>query len=178
MIAFIFDTETSGLIDNRVLPIEKQPELVEFYGCSVDLASGEVLSELDTLVRPKRPVSDEITRITGLTNEDLVAAPSFEEVADRIAAAIEGSPRVLAHNLSFDMEMIDLEFERIGRKIAWPRRKICTVEATVHISGFRQSLTGLHTALFGEGFPSAHRARNDVAALVRCAVELFRRGEL
>ncbi len=55
-------------------------------------------------------------------------------------------------------------------------RLICTVESTEHIKGFRLTLTKLHEHLFGEAFPSAHRAENDVRPLTRCFIELYNRG--
>jgi len=177
MIALLFDTETTGLIDSHLIPLKRQPHVIEFYGCVADLATGEVQQELDLLIKPPVPVSAEITRITGLDDASLKDAPAFFEAASSIFSMVESAPLVLAHNLSFDREMLDLEADRLSRKIAWPRL-LCTVEATVHIKGFRLNLTGLHEHLFGEGFPAAHRAKNDVMAMLRCAVELHRLGEI
>jgi DNA polymerase III epsilon subunit-like protein len=177
MIAFIFDTETSGLIDNRTIKIDRQPSIIEFYGCLVDLETGEIKSELDLLIEPPKEVSEEITNITSITNDMLKGKPLFEAVASLIATAIENAPIVIAHNLSFDREMVDVEFERLGKTIKWPRL-LCTVEATIHLKGFRLSLSNLHETLFNEPFAGAHRARVDVQALVRCCVELFKRGEI
>lgn len=177
VIVFLFDTETTGLLDSHLIPLAKQPHIIEFYGCLADLSTGEIIGEIDHLIKPPVPISEEITRITGLTDEALKDSPPFAAVAGRIRAAIEDAPRVVAHNLSYDREMIDIEFERLEQKVKWPRL-LCTVEATLHLKGFRLNLTGLHEHLFGEGFPSAHRARNDVQALLRCACELHRRDEL
>jgi hypothetical protein len=52
------------------------------------------------------------------------------------------------------------------------------VECTEHFYGYRLSLTNLHKHLFNEGFPEAHRARNDVEALCRCVVKLIEMGEI
>lgn len=170
----IFDTETNGLIENHTIKLNKQPEVIEFYGCVVDLAKkGKILSEFDTLVRPHRPLDDEPKKITGLTDEILATAPYFESVANRVELILQSAPVVIAHNLSFDVEMIELEMERLHRKIAWPR-KLCTVEQTIHLKGFRLSQSNLHEFLFGEGFEGAHRAKADVHALVRICVELFK----
>jgi DNA polymerase III alpha subunit (gram-positive type) len=178
MRAFVFDTETSGLIDTHRIPLKKQPEIIEFYGATVNPESGEIFGEIDQLIKPAKEISEEITRITHITNDMLKDAPAFGFVADKIKAAIEEADCVIAHNLSYDMEITDIEFERIGGKIAWPKRRICTVEQTIHLKGHRLNLMGLHELLFKSRFEEAHRARNDVEALIRCVVELFRRGEL
>lgn len=180
-----FDTETTGLIGNHTMKLDKQPELIEFYGCIVDLATGEIGEAVNLLVKPVKPIKEgfdgsKITQITGIDDVLLEdeRASSFNTLKDIFYSFIETAPGVLAHNLSFDMEIMDLEFERRGMKVTWPNVRICTVEQTVHLKGYRLSLAGLHELLFGEAFPEAHRAKNDVTAMVRCAVELFKRGEI
>lgn len=177
MIITCWDTETTGLVNNHVMPLDKQPELTEAYFCTVNLETGEILAEWESLFKPSQPISDEITRITGIDDALVADAPAFKDKADEIAAFIEGSPIVCAHNLSFDKEILDLEAERLGRTIKWPPL-LCSVEASVHLLGYRLTLTALHEHLFNARFPEAHRARNDVQALVRCMCELYRRGEL
>lgn len=180
MKAFLYDTETTGLITNRKLKLDKQPHIIEFYGCLADLKKGKVLSEINTFIKPPDPslVTPEITRITGITYDDLKDAPPFASVAEDIFRTLEKSPILIAHNLSFDKEMIDIEAERLSRSVKWPKRLLCTVEQTVHIKGFRMNLSGLHEHLFGEPFAGAHRAKIDVDALMRCSVKLVKMGVL
>lgn len=175
MKALIFDTETTDLINSGLLKIDQKPSIIEFYGEIVDLENGIIAAELENLFKPPKPITAEITKITSITNEMVADAPPFASVANEIRKMIEESEAVIAHNVSFDREAIDIEFERIGQKIHWPRL-ICTVEATICMKGFRLTLTALHQELFGEPFSGAHRARHDVQALKRCALELFRRG--
>ena len=177
MKAFLFDTETTGLIENHTLALDKQPSVIEFFGCLADLKTGKIISSVDTLIKPPKPVSGEVTKITGLTNDDLANAPTFLEVQDKIFPALEGAPIIIAHNLSFDKEMMELEAERLSRKIKWPRL-ICTVEQTVALKGFRLSLSALHEHLFNETFTGAHRARVDVEALLRCCKKLHKMGAI
>ena len=183
MIALICDTETSGLVQNHVIPLARQPSIIEYFGWTADFNRNELLDPepgqqaLDLLIKPPKPIDAEITKITGLTNEMLEAAPPFAAVADLIKMQIEAAPVVIAHNLSFDKEMIDLEFERLGQKINWPR-VICTVECCNFLKGYRLSLSNLHEHLFGESFAGGHRAKNDVAALTRCCQKLFEMGVL
>lgn len=178
MIATIFDTETTALIQNGTIALEQQPFVIEFYGNTVDLATGEVIGDLHKVIKPPHPISEEISKITGLTNSDLEGQPKFAIVAGAIRAFLENSPIVIAHNLSFDIEIINFEFTRNGgRLVNWPRQ-ICTVEQTVHLLGKRLTLTNMHQHLFERPFPDAHRARPDVEALTRCCVELYKRGHL
>lgn len=178
MIAMLFDTETTGLIDNHAIRLERQPHVIEFYSCLADLKTGDVIEEIDLLIRPPemRYLSEEISSITGISREMVENSPLFSDVSQKIFDAIEKAETVVAHNLSFDMEMMDLEAERLGKKIRWPERRICTVEQTIYLNGHRLNLSGLHELLFKERFAGAHRAKVDVMALLRCCVELYSRG--
>lgn len=175
MIVTIFDTETSGLVENHTVKMDKQPEVIDFYAAHVDLKKGKILKEFDTLIKPRTRISELITKITGITNELLEKEKPFNYYGGTIVPMLTVNPVVIGHNLSFDMEMIDLEMERLGRAIIWPR-PICTVEQTIHLKGFRLSQTALHEHLFGEGFNDAHRAKPDTQALIRICIELFKRG--
>lgn len=182
MRALVFDTETTGLIGNRTVHIDKQPYCIEFYGELVNLAEGgKVEKFFHTLIKPpillptKVKGDKGIADITGITDEMLSTAPRFADVAQQIKALIEESPGVIAHNLSFDMDMVEIEMERAKVSVKWPKRRICTVEQTIHMRGHRLNLTKLHNILFpGESF-TPHRANEDVKALTRCATELHRR---
>lgn len=175
MRALILDTETTDLIANRTIKIDKLPYILEFYGATIDLSTGEMLNDFSTMIKPPIKVPEEVTKITGITDDMLKDKPEFWMVSDHIADMIQSAPAVIAHNASYDKEIIDIAFDRIGRYLRWPR-VICTVEQTVHIKGFRLSLSALHEHLFGQAFSGAHRAKEDVLALGRCATELFKQG--
>lgn len=177
MRALLLDTETDGLIDNLTIAIDKLPNVLEFYGCLADLRTGEIEQELNTLVRPPKSIPAEVTGITGIDDEMVAQAPPFKDVAEQIKNFIESAPLVIAHNMSYDRDVINTEFKRLGTEVRWPP-VLCTVEQTIHIKGFRLSLSALHETLFGEPFAGAHRAKVDVQALLRCCVRLSEQGEL
>ncbi|SRR5713226_405803 len=177
MIALILDCETSDLIVNHSVKLERQPEIIEFCSFTTNLETGERLQELEMLIQPKNPISAKITEITGIDNEGLKYAPPFKDFAEAIKINLETALTVIAHNMSFDAEMLDIEFERLGTKIIWPRR-ICTVENSIFVKGYRLNQQALYAHLFpGESY-KAHRGRSDVEALERICLELFKRGEL
>lgn len=178
MKVFIFDTETTGLVKNSLVPLDKQPRIIEFFGHTVDDETGDVLNEIEFFCDPGIPIEPIITRITGIKQEQLTGQKPFSSHRLDIQKAIDEADAVLAHNASFDLHLVECEFQRCnGSVIRWPR-KICTVEQTEWIRSHRLSLTALHEELFGEGFPAAHRARTDVEALTRCYLELKRRGDI
>ena len=95
-------------------------------------------------------------------------AKSFADHVPEIRDMLENTDAVCAHNLSYDKELADVEFNRLGLKVNWPNRLICTVEQSYPLKGYRLSLANLHAELGLGGFKDAHRAIADVRALVNC----------
>ena len=179
MKAFIFDTETTGLVENRSMNPKKLPEIIEFYGCVYDWGTSVVEEEVDSLCKPQlAPISAEITKITRIDNHDVENAPAFREIVPAIESSMAKCQAVIAHNLSFDKDMLEIEFERLGLTVKWPALNICTVEQTIHYKGYRLSLTDLHELLFQRPFPEAHRAKHDTQALINITTELIKRGDI
>lgn len=174
----IFDTETTGLVDNKSTRSEKQPEIIEFCGITINADNGSVIEIYDQLIKPTTPITEEITKMNNIDNDMVKNSPTFKIVAPDIRDLIERSDCVVAHNAAFDRDMVDIEFAKLGlTKIAWPRI-ICTIEATIHFKGYRLSLAALHEYLFKKPFEGAHRARADVEALARIVVRLRKDGAI
>lgn len=175
MRAMVFDTETTGLIDNIGRPLIKQPHTIEFFGITVDHTTMTTAEHLGTLVKPPITISDLITKITGVSNDMVRDAPVFSFNAEKIKTYIESHDRIVAHNAGFDRDIINIEFERLGQTIKWPE-VICTVEASEWFKGYRLKLGDLHMELFGADFSDHHRAEPDTRALARCYIEMVNRG--
>lgn len=177
MRALILDTETTGLLKKKAAALETQPHIIEFYGAIVD-QEGKVIEAYGTLVKPPEKISALITSITGITNAMLADAPPFVAVAPKIREMVEGSTRVVAHNLSFDVGMLDNEFKRLKIALKYPKVKTCTVEQSEFIKGRRMKLADLYSHLFPGETYAAHRAKADVDALVRVYCEGVKTGWL
>lgn len=171
----VFDTETDGLIQNTAVALDKQPRVIEFYGLVIDEKANE-LEVVHHFMNTERPVPEEITKITGYKTEDIKDKPVFKFCAPKLKEAIEACDRVVAHNASYDCQVMDFNMKRSNMDaIKWPE-VICTVELTHHIKGHRLKLADLYQHLFGETFENAHTASADVRALTRCYLELNRLG--
>ncbi|HTL50180.1 MAG TPA: exonuclease domain-containing protein [Steroidobacteraceae bacterium] len=88
------------------------------------LEGGAVVEEWSTLVNPGVPIPYAIQEFTGIREAMVADAPPFAEVADLIAARIDGALFV-AHNARFDYGFLRSEFRRLGRRFRAP--VLCTV---------------------------------------------------
>lgn len=168
MIVRFFDTETDNLIRSFLRPLDKQPHVWWYY--SID--DGD--DELDLKMDPTVELSKEASKVTKTSRKDLIGFPTFDQVAEKIKVNIESADLMVAHNLTFDRDVLNFEFQRLGMKVDWPAL-LCTVESTEFLLGYRLNLTALHEYLFGCKFDGAHGARSDVLALRNCYRELVKR---
>lgn len=162
----VFDTETTGLLLHPSAPLSAQPRIIEF--AAVILNDGIIEGKGSLIINPGVEISDEITKITGLTNADLKAAPFFTAVLPKIRGVFKNIDMVMAHNLSFDKGMLmnDLERFEARKDFPWPLRELCTVELYHELFGYRPSLKKLYARIMGEPLKQTHRALDDVLALV------------
>jgi DNA polymerase III alpha subunit (gram-positive type) len=171
----IFDTETTGLLKANIVDLDKQPKIIELAAIKLDDKTLEEVDRIEFLVNPKESLEKIITKITGLTDNKLKDAKTFEYHYEKLADFFLGEKYLLAHNIAFDMGMLKNDLARIGRltQFPYPPIQICTVVQTFQIKGYRLNLSKMHQHLFGEDFPEAHRAMNDVEALTRCVKNLI-----
>ena len=89
--------------------------------------------------------------------------PRFAEVADELAANLEG--RVLvAHNASFDVNFLQAEFARLGRTMP-EVRVLCTLRLARRHFKFPSNRLGAIAEALGIKMDGAHRAHADALAL-------------
>lgn len=170
----IFDTETTGLLQPENSDLTMQPKIIEFYGVRLNEEFG-IESEVNVMIDPKEPLSQEIVNITNITDNMVRGQGEFSEHASAIASIFDGADLSVAHNHAFDSGMLDVEFRRLDKYLPRARHQLCTVEATMGMTGHRLSLTRLHWMLIQEQF-KAHRAKDDVYALVRVFHQLTEKG--
>jgi ATP-dependent DNA helicase DinG len=101
----VLDTETTGLDTavDRVIDLG-----------AVRLGPGlEVVERFQTLVDPGIPIPLAVTRLVGLTQDDLRGAPTFAE-AYRAFRAFAGDAVLVGHNAAFDREHLAAGARRAG----------------------------------------------------------------
>jgi DNA polymerase III epsilon subunit-like protein len=165
MLFAVFDTETTGLPYHKDAPLSLQPRVIEFGGIITD--GTEIIREVEFICDPKMQISDEITKITGLTNADLKGKPEFSDCIPQLQSFFMDADAYVAHNASFDRHMLQFDLRRMKKDLPYiffPRIPICTVEETFHMYGRRVRLIELYEMLIGP-YVQKHRAIDDVRLL-------------
>lgn len=145
-------------IDCETTGFGRHDRIVEFAAVEVDVGTGQVVDEIDTLVNPERDVGP--VDVHGVTASMVSAAPTFEEVAGALGRRLQGA-LLVAHNLAFDARLLGQEFQRLGTAFD-PGAGYCTLRAT------SQKL-GLACESFGIAHADQHRALSDARATAQLA---------
>lgn len=163
-ISLILDTETTGLLLPKTADLSKQPCIIELAIAKFE--NGKLIGELSELIDPEREISAEITKITGITNEDVAGKQKFRQLLPQIEDFVAGAEVLYAHNAPFDTGMLSVELERCARTgFPWPPTTICTVQEFMHLKGRRLKLTQLYELKLNKVLKQDHRAMSDVMAL-------------
>jgi len=112
----VLDVETTGFSPAN------RDRIIEIGIVRVD-SSNHVISEYGTLINPKRDVGP--THIHGITARDVLGAPTFDEIAGDVLAAIKGAV-IVAHNAAFDLRFLLHECAACGAPIP-PNASLCTM---------------------------------------------------
>ena len=102
----IMDTETTGLDPlkgDRIIEVG----IVEMIGRKF---TGE---KLHVYINPQRGMDEEVIRIHGISEAFLTDKPTFDQVAQSLYDFMDGA-EVIAHNASFDMNFLNMEFAKVG----------------------------------------------------------------
>jgi DNA polymerase-3 subunit epsilon len=169
----IFDTETTGLTGPSAMPLDQQPQIIEFAVVEIDSDAQAIIGEHSWLLDPGKTLTDEIIKITGLHDEDLKGKPTFPAVLPDITKLFLGAHGLVAHNLPFDMEMLVNELRRCGKEFAfpYPPQQLCTVQAFFYVKGRRMKMTELYEHVLGRPLAQKHRALDDTRALAEIVLK-------
>ncbi|MEY8370708.1 exonuclease domain-containing protein [Aerococcaceae bacterium 50-4] len=75
--------------------------------------NGQVVDQFATDIFPNQEIPREITKLTGITNEQVKHAPKFQEVAEILWQKLSNTV-IVAHNIGFDYKFLDKTFQAHG----------------------------------------------------------------
>lgn len=149
------DTETTGLSPRycRVIDI----------GVAV-WENGKIIETWQSLVNSQVYISPTISRITGITEDQLVNAPDFSDIAWKLKSYLS-SGIMVAHNASFDFNFLNAEYQKIDDLLEVER--LCTVQLSRRLyPNYRSHGLSAIIDRFGINVSDRHRALPDALATV------------
>ncbi len=171
----VFDTETTGItrlsFANK-LNYKKWPRLVQVAWILVK--DGAIQFQGDSIIRPVDfLIPPKTTQIHGITQERAESnGADIRHALTEISYMMERAEAIVAHNLAFDLGVLESEAIRLNRKLKIPQKRICTQylgriymhkEKRRKLGGY-PSLSQLYESLFGFTFNPKHNAVTDTVA--------------
>ena len=164
-IGAVVDVETTGFKPEKEVIIELAIRRFRFDNQGRILAIDRVWSWLED---PGRPLSAEITQLTGLTDAGLAGEQIDDAAAIRL---LSSSHLIIAHNAAFDRKFIERRLPKAaGLPWACSYREVDWAGAGFDIAKLRPLLNDIGL------FFGAHRASDDVDAVVALLGHLLPNG--
>lgn len=155
------DLETTGVVPG-------EDDIIEV--AALRFRGGGVLESFSSLIRPSKAIPYHVQKLTGLSNEDVRAAPPMEAVVQRLLDFVGDDPAV-GHNIAFDLAFLQRWGVGLANPVVdtWPLARVVLPAAASH------SLTGLAGQL---GLPQsvAHRALADAELASHLFLRLLAEG--
>ena len=158
----VFDLETTGLFFN-------QDEITEIG--AVKIVDGKIVETFSTLIKPSKDIPEEVTKITGISNETVKDAPSFNQVVMDFKNFCEGCTLVGYNILDFDIKFLNFSANKLSINFD---NKIddALIMARKFCPGLkRYRLKDISTHL-GVTLDNAHRALFDTLATAEVFIKL------
>ena len=152
-----FDLETTGL---SVM----DDDITEFG--AVRYKNGQEVARLQSLIKPNKRISEKITNITHITNEDVKNAPTIEEFLPKILEFFDDDV-IVAHNATFDVGFLNEILLRHGyEKLKNPAIDSLTLawKLLPELKGYRLGNVARYYRIPYDG-DDAHRADYDADVL-------------
>jgi DNA polymerase-3 subunit epsilon len=124
-----------------------------------------VVEKFETLINPHQSIPRYIQAMTGITDEMVEDAPSFDQVAEKIYNLLNRNVFV-AHNVNFDYSFVKAQLAAAG--FILNTKKLCTVRLSRKIiPGYPSYSLGNLCHSVGIPMYDRHRAGGDTAATVQ-----------
>lgn len=163
----VFDLETTGLNSS---PISGNMDRIIEIG-AYKIENGEISQCFSTFVNPQRKLSDEIIKLTGITEDMVKNAPSYEEVMPDFFKFCEGCILV-GHNIAgFDFKFVEYYCAHLGYILE--RKIIDTIPLSQELLFLSNYKLNTVADKFNITF-NHHRATDDALATAKIFIELIK----
>jgi len=137
MKVLIFDTETTGLPNSKIISeetLKKWPHIVQFSYVIFDTELNQFIVTKDKIIKLSGIlISEDSTNIHGITNEiSKEKGENIELVLKEFFYHIRECDFLVGHNVSFDINMVYVELLRIIYKSLYPKEHIDAYKFDLH----------------------------------------------
>lgn len=155
----VLDVETTGLC------YERGDRITDL--CAYKILDGKVIDKFSTLINPEQEISENITEITGITNDMVKWAKTFPEIAQDFVNFI-GYDVIVGHNVKFDWDKFLKPMLRDMCRYEAPNETICTLQlARTFLKGLKsKKLIEVYRYLTNKEPAITHRAEADVVLTI------------
>jgi len=207
MKVLIFDTETTGLPKTRIIcqeTLNKWPHIVQFSFAIYDTDTNSLESTNDSIIKlqDNLQIPEDSTKIHGITNEiSREKGTTVEYVLEQFFAHLSGVDMLVGHNVSFDINMCNVELLRIIYDNSKTTEAVsnaksylhllvnfkniyCTMQESIDLCAIKRlkrsgeeynkfpKLSELHEKLFGTTPKNLHNSLIDILITLRCFMQL------
>lgn len=199
-IVLVFDTETTGLIQNNVTHIDQCPRITQMSFILYNASTHTVIEEYNKyIIQPESTdFSSKAFQITNITKEMCDGGVTIKEAINHFYFAYIRAKEIIAHNIEFDRKMIQIEvlrqtFNGVNAhhtimfnemyNIIENKKTYCTMQmgkdvTNIIITGkygpFKKSpkLSELHEKLFDSVPENLHDSAVDTLACLKCYLKI------
>ena len=156
----IFDLETTGLdlVKDRIIQIS----YIKVYPNGQEERGNE-------LVNPEKPIPEEVSVLTGISNEDVKDKPTFKQLGQILAGKFTGCDFAGFNSNHFDIPLLAEEFLRAGIDFDFSKCRLIDAQTIFHRME-RRNLAAAYKFYCGRKMEDdfeAHRADQDTEATYR-----------
>lgn len=163
----VFDLETTGL--NSSPASGNMDKIIEIGGYKV--RDGVISESFSTFINPQKKLSEEIIKLTGITDEMVADAPTYEQVMPDFFKFCDGAVLV-GHNIAgFDFKFVDYYCAKLG--YMFERKIIDTIPLSQELLFLSNYKLNTVADKFGITF-NHHRAVDDALVTAKIFIELIK----
>lgn len=163
----VFDLETTGLNSS---PVSGNMDRIIEIG-AYKIREGQICESFATFINPQRKLSDDIIRLTGITENMIAGAPVYEDVMPDFYKFCSGSILV-GHNIAgFDFKFVEYYCARLGYVLE--RKIIDTFPLSQELLFLSNYKLNTVAEKFNISF-NHHRATDDALATAKIFIELIK----
>ena len=156
----IFELETTGLdlVKDRIIQIS----YIKVYPDGKETRGNEIIN-------PEKPISADITALTGFSNEDVKDKPTFKNIASKLNEEFKGCDFAGFNSNHFDIPLLAEEFLRAGIDFDFSKCRLIDIQTIFHKME-RRNLAAAYKFYCGRKMEDdfeAHRADQDTEATYR-----------